>query len=116
MTTLQIKYGTDIKSESFIIDAENSEQQIYNFTVIVDGSENIAHFTVSNNSSYVEIKQMRNEITVVVKPNLTKDERLNSITFTHNMDSSIVFVVTIKQRARVYGIFVDKLNIQFNPL
>lgn len=92
------------------------EQNIFNVTVVVDGSDIINHFSVETNNKWINIKRMRNELTIVIDKNITLNGRYGVFTFKHNLDSDVFIKFTIWQESCDYNISVDKDYILFDTL
>lgn len=92
------------------------EQTMLNATVYVDGGDGISHFNITNDSSWVEIRRMCNEITFIVNKNSSLTERFATIQFTHNLDSDKFVTITFNQVACEYPISIAPEEITFDTL
>ncbi len=92
------------------------EQSILNCTVYVDDSDTINHFDISCDSNWVEIRRIRNEITLIITKNCAIDDRVATLQFTHNVDSDKYVTISIKQAASEYPIEIDQEIVEFNDL
>lgn len=92
------------------------EQIILDATVVIDGSDLLNHFKLSCDSDWVSIKRLRNCVSMVVSKNNSLNERVATLTFTHNLDNDVYVNLNIIQAACVYEISVNKSQIVFDTL
>lgn len=92
------------------------EEALSKATVYVDGSDLINHFHIECYDNWITIKRLRNEIEIVFAKNDGYDVRTGSITFHHNLDSSVYVSFIINQDVCDYSISVDTDVIEFDDL
>jgi len=92
------------------------EQTILDCTVYTDGSELVNHYRVECSDDWIELRRIRNVITIIVKKNDGYDARSGSISFYHNLDSSVNVSFVVIQSACEYSISVDENEIEFDTL
>lgn len=116
MATLKVKIDGQEYSERTNFINIGYEEAISNVTVCVDGSDLINHFHIECYDNWITIKRLRNEIEIVFAKNDGYDVRTGSITFHHNLDSSVYVSFVINQAVCDYSISVDTDEIEFDNL
>lgn len=116
MNRLEIKIGNNIYTDKISGISIGYEQNILDATVFVDGSENLNQFNVTNDSDWIDIRRIRNQVTIIVSKNNTLDKRSGVIEFTHNLDSDVFIRLNICQDSCNYDIWVDQDYLLFDTL
>lgn len=120
--SIEVKYDNKLNQDFIDFELPYSKNYI-SLEVIVDGSENLAHYTIHepiNNNNFISYKKFRNFIDITVNKNPFKTQRSITLLLTHNLNNNVLFYVNIRQKGTFYDIYFDdhtkEKNITFNPL
>lgn len=116
MSELLVNINGTEYSEKYNYMTVGYEQQILDTTVYVDGSDLINHFNITCDSNWIEIRRVRNKITLIIKKNNLIEDRVGLIEFTHNLNSDLYINISIRQTVCEYPISINPENILFEPL
>lgn len=111
MSSLSININGTEYTEKFNTLNISSYQTVFNGVVYVDGSELLNQFTVSCNEDWIEVKRVRNLVTMTIKENTRITERMATVIFTHNLDANIYVRLTIIQGCAEYNITAMPLSV-----
>ena len=105
MASLKLTYDNEqeLSNPVNVINIDFGRQE-HTLTAVVDGSENINHFAVSCTDSWITVKRLRNNISLVIAENTTSSDRFGRLLFTHNLDSDKHMYVMFMQAKPSYAI------------
>ncbi len=94
----------------YLIFPENIEDIV--LSVIVDGSESNNSFNIENESGFLVMERLRNNIRIVSNENTTTIERNGRITIKHSLDASVRIDILTIQDPCEYGLTIN--SVKFN--